>query len=118
MEWVHVHACGATRVQTHTGVFPRGVGDVSTHVCVSVRAPPLRCVHALKHGDVCIYININIYKYIYIYTRAHLRTCWAAPPLPPCYFFLGKKLKRFSLSRRGSGGAWGGGRLRALAGRF
>lgn len=117
MEWVHVHACGATRVQTHTGVFPRGVGDVSTHVCVSVRAPPLRCVHALKHGDVCIYININIYKYIYIYTRAHLRTCWAAPP-PPCYFFLGKKLKRFSLSRRGSGGAWGGGRLRALAGRF
>lgn len=69
---------------------------------------------------MCVYININIYKYIYIY----IYTCALAyvpphpPRPPPRYFFLGKKLKRFSLSLRGSGGAWGGGRLRALAGRF
>lgn len=60
MEWVHVHACGATRVQTHTGVFPRGVGDVSTRVriCACTSTEVRACPEAWR----CVYI----YKYKYL----------------------------------------------------
>lgn len=64
--WMRVHACGATRVQTHARrcVPRRGAGGgVSTRVCVFVRAPPTEaraCPEAWRCVCVCIYK----YKYL------------------------------------------------------
>lgn len=60
---VGVGVCGGAHARTYAHACAHG--DVRIHPC----SPPPRCVRSLKHGNVCIYINTNIY--IYTHTRVH-----------------------------------------------
>lgn len=72
---LHAPVCGGTpgctRLEGHVHTYVCAHRDAGTGLC----SPPHRCVHTLKHRNVCVYIYKNIY--IHMCTQARVQRTWA-----------------------------------------